>query len=488
MDEKSRINLPEVFSAALPGKDRLYRLQRRGEIRKIAPNLYTSNMVDEVGAIVRRNKWQIVGLLYPDAIISERTAAGMKEGEPIFIISERSRAVEAGGIVIRPQKGAPPQPSDVRFMGSLYMASPARIILDNAGLSRSGRDGVPRKLSKVELEEYLDDLIKRYGEESINKLRDDMRALAPKLGLEAEFEAVNRMISALLRTHESKLESKTGIARSTGFPFDGNRVTLFAGLYDELEKNAPVIRAGKYSETLAFFEAYFSNFIEGTEFEVVEAREIVFKNIMPPNRPQDAHDIKGTFDIVSNGKEMGKTPRTFDDLIGLMQSRHKTLMGGRPDKEPGIFKIKANRAGSTDFVAPNLVLGTFKQGFEVYRKLTSPFSRAVFMMFLVAEVHPFNDGNGRIGRIMMNAELAAAGEQRIIIPTVYRNNYISALKVLSQSAKPSPIIRVLDFAQKYTAAVDWTDYDATFDCLTRTSAFMDPTEADNEGVRLMLPD
>jgi fido (protein-threonine AMPylation protein) len=35
------------------------------------------------------------------------------------------------------------------------------------------------------------------------------------------------------------------------------------------------------------------------------------------------------------------------------------------------------------------------------------------MMFLISEVHPFADGNGRIARIMMNAELVAAGEERI---------------------------------------------------------------------------
>ena len=34
------------------------------------------------------------------------------------------------------------------------------------------------------------------------------------------------------------------------------------------------------------------------------------------------------------------------------------------------------------------------------------------MMFLVAEVHPFADGNGRVARVMMNAELIAGGQQR----------------------------------------------------------------------------
>ena len=79
----------------------------------------------------------------------------------------------------------------------------------------------------------------------------------------------------------------------------------------------------------------------------------------------------------------------------------------------------------------------------------TPFARAVFMMFLVSEVHPFVDGNGRIARIMMSAELAAAGEERIIVPTAYRSNYLTALKPPSQSGQPTPIVRTLDFTRKW---------------------------------------
>ena len=109
------------------------------------------------------------------------------------------------------------------------------------------------------------------------------------------------------------------------------------------------------------------------------------------------------------------------------------------------------------------------------------------MMFLVSEVHPFVDGNGRIARIMMNAELVTAGEERIIIPTVYRSNYLTALKALSQSGQPAPIVRTLDFARKWVAAVPWTDLEATRRVLDGCHAFVDPTEADDRGIRLRLP-
>ena len=238
---------------------------------------------------------------------------------------------------------------------------------------------------------------------------------------------------------------------------------------------------------LPFFEAYFSNFIEGTEFAVDEAAEIVFQGRIPKARPEDAHDVLGTWNVVSDGHEMSLLPRTLDDLRALLKSRHARIMGGRPDKGPGRFKTDPNRAGSTFFVAPELVDGTLAKGFEIYRGLTSPLHRAIFMMFLVSEVHPFADGNGRVARIMMNAELVAAGESRILVPTVYRNDYLMALKALSQNGISGALIRTMHFAQRYTAAVDFAELDRARFILDRTHAFADPNEADRDGIRLMLP-
>ena len=109
------------------------------------------------------------------------------------------------------------------------------------------------------------------------------------------------------------------------------------------------------------------------------------------------------------------------------------------------------------------------------------------MMFLISEVHPFADGNGRIARIMMNAELVAAGEERIIIPTIFRSNYLQALKAHSLSRHPAPLVRTLDFAQKWVAAIPWSDLKRSQEALTRTNAFMDPTAADDSGIRLKIP-
>jgi hypothetical protein len=72
-------------------------------------------------------------------------------------------------------------------------------------------------------------------------------------------------------------------------------------------------------------------------------------------------------------------------------------------------------------------------------------------------------------------------------PIVYRNNYVSALKALSQAGKSTPVIQVLDFAQKYTAVIRWEDFDKARADLQATHAFMDADEAEDKGIRLVLP-
>src|SRR3546814_11695923 len=75
---------------------------------------------------------------------------------------------------------------------------------------------------------------------------------------------------------------------------------MFALRDSVAEHRAAPPRSGDANATLAFFEAYFSNFIEGTEFTVDEAAEIVFEGVIPAERPADAHDVVGTFRVVSD--------------------------------------------------------------------------------------------------------------------------------------------------------------------------------------------
>jgi len=486
--------LPEVFVSNKDMTSTVSKAVKAGRLRKIGSRLYTRNLTEAPEKIVKRNWYGLLKDYFPDALISDRTALENRPAADgsVFIISAGTRDLELPGITFRPRIGHPPLENDRPFLAGIRLSSAARAWLENMRLSRERGGAVARTLSQKELEERLDSLLRQGGDRALNSLRDEARAISQQLGMAEEFKALDEMLGTFLGTKVANLQSAAGRARKKGLPYDPDRLNLFITLFDELRAVAPITRPmGHLSESakthLAFFEAYFSNYIEGTEFRVEEAVDIVFNGVIPQDRPADAHDILGTYRMVSDYHGMSRLPRDFETFISLLNARHAAVMEMRPDKKPGQFKATDNRAGSTVFVAPDLVQGTLEKGFEVYRGIEAPFNRAIFIMFLVSEVHPFVDGNGRVARIMMNAELVADAEQKIIIPTIYRDHYLSALKALSQSGKSTPLIRVLDFAQKYTGSIRWDDFDQAWAELQATHAFVDSGEAENQGLRLILP-
>ena len=486
--------MPEAFVSDTSISREVSRAVKADKLRKLASRLYTRNMTDPPEAVVARNLWDIVAGYFPGALIADRTAlenAPASDGSAC-LVTAGGRDIKLPGHTLRPRRGPGPLATDLPFISGLFLSSTARAYLENTRSSRARGGLVARTLGRPEIEERLDTLVRRSGEDAANRLRDDIRAVAPDLDLGKEAAALDALIGTLLGTREAELIAPAAVARRQGRPYDPDRLVLFQGLHAALRDHPPLTRIApergpEGNATLAFFEAYFSNFIEGTEFTVEEAADIVFRGVIPNERPEEAHDVLGTWRLVSDAREMHRTPADAVALEGLLKSRHAAIMERRPDKRPGAFKQAENRAGSTVFVAPDLVVGTLAQGFDICRSLEAPFQRAVFMMFLIAEVHPFADGNGRTARIMMNAELAAAGDERIVVPTVYRANYLSALKALSQTGRPEPLIRMLDYAQKWTAAVDWRSVKETLYELDACNALLDPAVAEEEGRRLRMP-
>jgi Fic family protein len=483
MPEFSLAALPEVFVSDSSISKTVYEAVERGQLRKLGSRLYTRNLQEDAERLVRRNWYNLIASYYPDAVIADRTALENKPAEDgsVFLISSKKRETALPGLTFRPRAGFGPLDSDRPFSG-VRLASISRAYLENLRDSRARGGRIPRTLSRAQLEQRLDALIRQQGEAAVNRLRDDARAIAPQLGYEAEAAELHELIGSLPGTRDGDLSSDVGKARHAGQPFDPDRLrlfeTLFTALRDKIAERRPAPeRDGEANATLAFFEAYFSNFIEGTEFTVEEAAEIVFEGIIPQERPADAHDVLGTFRVVSDLAHLKVLPADFTTFRGLLRRRHATVMEAREDKAPGAFKDRVNRAGATVFVAPELVDGTLERGFEFLQALDDPFQRAVYMMVLVSEVHPFADGNGRVARIMMNAELVARDQERIIIPTAYRTDYLGALKAFSHNGHSDPLIRMLDVVQAYTHRIDWSTLDQARAALAATSAFDEGAEA-----------
>ena len=192
-----------------------------------------------------------------------------------------------------------------------------------------------------------------------------------------------------------------------------------------------------------------------------------------PSRDADSHDILGTYAVASNRREMSRVASTGDEFLDILRERHRVILSGRPSSAPGQFKTHDNRAGDTHFVSFDRVRGTLRRGFDMSRAIVHPFARAVFMLFVTSEVHPFADGNGRISRIMMNAELTAAGQSKVIVPTVFRPDYIGALRRLSRNGDPDVLIAAMTRLRDFSRRLSGADFEAMKLRLEASNAFND---------------
>lgn len=479
------LHLQEVLFSSKDPKisGQLSKLLTNGLIRKIAPRIYSSNLTEPTEEIIRRNIFQILGNLYPGIILSHRSAFEFqptKTGQ-LFLTTSYTKKVKLPGITLQFLEGFSPIEGDNKFAGELYVSQKARAFLEN--LQTSKKIGSESKcLSLPEIEEKLEQIIRVNGEDEINKLRDYARIISGQLNMNKEFEKLNRLISALLTTKTSKiLTSPLAKARAFGSPYDPARITLFETLFRELKTSEFPYRKEKNTtptsfRNFAFFESYFSNYIEGTVFEIDEAKKIIQTNKPLPARNDDSHDVLGTYQIVSNLKEMQITPGSAEEFLKIISIRHAVLLSSRVDKKPGLFKDKNNFAGSTAFVDFNLVKGTLEKSFDFYTALEHPFARAAYIMFVMSEVHPFLDGNGRIARVMMNAELVKAGQSKIMIPTVFREDYMGALKKFTKQGKCDTYIKMLQRAHEFSANVYHEKMDDMQEYLTQCNAFIEDSD------------
>lgn len=470
---------PLIFPGATSTERRhIAELKKRGRIRVVGPRLYVSVPESKTEQTLRQAWSTIVARLFPDALISHRTALEFMPsptGE-VVITGTTNREVRYPGLTLKFIRGPGPLPDDPVFL-TVRSSSIPRALLENLSPRKSA---LPRVVPTPNLEARLEQILHNNGEPELNNIRDRAKAIAETFGWTSEFKRLDALVGTLLGTRRGRVTSAIARARAAGEPFDAPCLERLSLLFGALRTPPPGIvdsyTAADHFKNKAFFEAYFSNYIEGTTFEVSEAEAIVFEKQIPPTRPKDAHDVLGTFEIVSDLGEMRRLPTSFDDFIAAIRGRHARMMGRRPEATPGEFKTEPNRAGDTVFVHPDYVRGTLRKGWELSRDLGPGLPRAIFIHFLLSDVHPFVDGNGRLSRIMMSSELVAVGQSTIIIPTVFRDDYVQSQRALTRRNRPEPVVQALVKAQRFSH-LEFSPYPAVLAELTRRNWFRDPDEA-----------
>ena len=454
-------------------------VQRRlkaGELTLLAKGMATSRPSTEWPALIARDRIRVLAALFQGAIYGYRSAfnGGLPTDGVVYLSHTYPRTIKLPGLTVCLVKGAARQAGDMPMQGKdLYFPSEPRLLLENLTQSRgpakksAGREAVEARLLNI---------ADSRGDDALSRLREAARVLAPPLGFHKEFLALDSLIGSILGTRTSKLKTVAGKARTAAAPYDPDRLALIEKLAVELRTNplrepATVTPTNQARANFAFLESYFSNFIEGTEFDVQEARGFVLEGKPIVQRPKDSHDVIGVFRQAMSPAWVNQTLSSSEPVLAQLRARHADQMAERPEVSPGEFKVHANRAGNTEFVDPKLVRGTLIEGSRILPSVPAGTARALLAMFLVSEVHPFADGNGRLARLVMNAELSVVGACRIIIPTLFREEYLDCLRVLSRSGNPVPFIAAMQKIHGWTAAFDYQSLDGVIDKLKACNAF-----------------
>lgn len=208
-------------------------------------------------------------------------------------------------------------------------------------------------------------------------------------------------------------------------------------LYNELEKikndfqdewkRIPESVRNKHLEEISIAFTYNTNAIEGSTITLEETREIIHDKIAP-NKP--LRDIKETeahskvfLDMLS------KKERISNEV--LLKWHYSIFCESKPDIAG---KYRDYLVRIADHLAPDWqdVKILMKKLFEFINEnkedKINPIILAARAHYKFVKIHPFGDGNGRIGRLIMNKILWDSGYPMVIIEKKKKSSYYKALR------------------------------------------------------------
>jgi len=172
--------------------------------------------------------------------------------------------------------------------------------------------------------------------------------------------------------------------------------------------------------------AYNTTSIEGNTITLKEARNLLEEGLTPKNRTlREIHDLQNTekvfFKLLDSKKEITK-----DFIINI----HKELMENIDDRI-GFRKINVRVIKSRFKASPvkyvltdiNLLLEWYNEN----KKKLHPLVLATMFHHKFEKIHPFYDGNGRTGRMLLNYILIRNNYSPLIIRRKFRKEYLDSL-------------------------------------------------------------
>ena len=190
---------------------------------------------------------------------------------------------------------------------------------------------------------------------------------------------------------------------------------------------------------------YNSNAIEGNTLTLQETA-LVLQGVTIDQKPLKDHleavGYKEAFQFVEELAKQDKPLSEYD-----IKSIHNLVLADRPE-DRGVFRrVNVRIAGAlTNPVQPYLI----EPKIEELLKNNQKWSKTMHIVECVANfhlqfesIHPFIDGNGRTGRLLMNLQLIKAGLPAINIKFADRRKYYDAFDDYAKTGSSESMVRLV---------------------------------------------
>jgi len=218
--------------------------------------------------------------------------------------------------------------------------------------------------------------------------------------------------------------------------------------FGRVEADVRKARMGKKElEQFVVDFTYNSNAIEGSSITRREAENIV-KNNLWPDKPKE--DIAETYGVARAARMLSETEVHLS--LPLMLELHKAAFRNSKSfagKLRRVGVVVKNRQGEiVHRGAPwsqvkGLLLGLV-EWYNNNRERLHPLVLAAVVHCQCENIHPFRDGTGRVGRLLMNNILLKNGLPPVVIPYRKRHVYYAALHAYESRYGVAPMVRFLE--------------------------------------------
>ena len=233
-------------------------------------------------------------------------------------------------------------------------------------------------------------------------------------------------------------------------PADGREsaqgiLSTIAELKQELDSLRPLtpdeIKALNEQFTVEY--TYNSNAIEGNTLTLRET-DLVLRGLTIDKKP-----LKDHFDVVGHKDAFDYVSELVKDKEPLSEWAIKQihfLVLGRDVQHRGVYRsIPVYISGSkTQTAEPMLISEKVKELLEWYQTDTEDdfLTKIALFHLLLESIHPFIDGNGRTGRLLVNLELMKLGYPPIDIKFTDRKAYYNAFESYAETGSPKAMFKL----------------------------------------------